>query len=242
MPVRLPSAHSLNIKWIDCPPLHPPHALQPLPPPPPTSPPKTNRKPLPLRFPLSYSVLLLLVLLLGEPAPGVCKMDNCSIIEGHVLQYVCRGTYTKEFRLQHKDRIAAIGAPYAIWKRTDSNFPSYLLISFYESPLFSCYTVVLSRGRFYCDGRNYEEPKTEPMQLHCINYAFHYNTQLYDECSKTPRPEDSQPVAVAIAYMKENIKVISEARCRLAWSAPILILVSSLALLPSRLFGILLSQ
>ncbi|KAH8270593.1 hypothetical protein KR018_012081 [Drosophila ironensis] len=239
MPVRLSSAQSLKIKWIDCPPLHAPqrprNALRLLRPPPAPNPNQTkNSSLLPFRLPL----LLLLLLLLG-PAPGQCVRENCSFIEGHILQYVCQSNYKRETRLAHKDRIAAIGTPYVIWKRSDTEDASYLLISFYESPLFSCFTVVMSDGKFYCDGRNFEEPQTRPLQLHCINFPFHYTTDLYDFCSKSRRRGNTQPISVAIAYMKENIKRTSEAGPRLACSAALLLLVFVLV---SRLFGILLSQ
>lgn len=241
MPVRLSSARSLNIKWIDCPPLHPPqhsrHALRSLRPPPSPNP-KNSQNQNSSLLPIPLPLLLLLLLLLG-PVPALCTPENCSFIEGHILQFVCQSTYKKETRLQHKDRIPAIGAPYAIWKRTDTEDVSYILISFYESPLFRCFSVVMSEGKFYCDGRNYEEPLTRPTQLHCLNFPFHYTTELFDLCSKTHRDENTQPIAVAIMYMQENIKRTNKAGPRLACSAAAFLLVSVIV---SQLFGILLSE
>ncbi|KAH8286084.1 hypothetical protein KR054_002293, partial [Drosophila jambulina] len=128
------------------------------------------------------AVLLLLTLLLMGPTPAACANASCNFIEGHILEYVCQSTYKDSTRIQHKDRIPAVGTPYAIWRRTDTNHPSYLLIAFYDSPLFSCYTVVLSNKELYCDGRNYVEPNTKPAQLHCIDFPLRYATQLYNYC------------------------------------------------------------
>ncbi|KAH8322276.1 hypothetical protein KR059_009817, partial [Drosophila kikkawai] len=128
------------------------------------------------------AVLLLLTLILMGPTPAACENASCSFIEGHILEYVCHSTYAENIRYQHKDRIPAIGTPYAIWRRTDTNRPSYLLIAFYDSPLFSCYTVVLNNQQLYCDGRNYVLPDTMPAQLHCIDFPFHYTTDLYNTC------------------------------------------------------------
>lgn len=140
------------------------------------------------------AVLLLLTLLLMGPAAAACaKKENCTFIEGHILEYVCQGTYEREIRLEHKDRIPAIGTPYAIWKRTDTRVPSYLFIAFYDSPLFSCYQVVMSDGKLYCDGRNFAEPNTKPAQLHCIDFPFHYTTQLFNSCAKEPCYEETPP-------------------------------------------------
>ncbi|XP_017084253.1 uncharacterized protein LOC108116745 [Drosophila eugracilis] len=237
MPVRLSSARSLNNKWIDCPRLHPPqkthhHTHS-------QSQPKLLRK---RHSPHPLPVFFFLLLLIIEPAAVVCKEENCSFIEGYILHYVCHSCYVEEIRVQHKDRIPAIGTPYAIWRRSDIRDPSYLLISFYDSPLFSCYTVTMSDGKFYCDGRNYIEPDTEAAQLHCINFPFHYTTHLYDSCAKKPSSKGSPPISVAIAYMKDNIKTTDDAEPRVKCLAVVTFLFPIIPFLLSRYFGILLCQ
>ncbi|XP_033158744.1 uncharacterized protein LOC117140098 [Drosophila mauritiana] len=253
MPVRLSSARSLNNKWIDRPslrppqhtkqPKHPRHSLRPVcsPPPSTTTLPPPQLKPHP-PCPLFRPVPFLLLLLILGPVPAACKDQNCTFLEGYILQYVCHSSYIEEIRLQHKDRIPAIGTPYAIWKRPDTHDPSYLLISFYDSPLFSCYTVVMHKGKFYCDGRNFIEPNTEVEQMHCLNYPFHYTLHLYNACAKKPCSEGSPPIAVAIAYMKSNIRRTSEAVPRVKRPAAVPLLVPIIPLLLSRYFGILLCQ
>ncbi|XP_039488629.1 uncharacterized protein LOC120449986 [Drosophila santomea] len=255
MPVRLSSARSLNNKWIDRPSLRPPqhtkqtqhprHALRPACSPPPSTttlpPPQLKPHPHPPR-PLFRPVPFLLLLLILGPAPAACKDQNCTFLEGYILQYVCHSSYIEEIRLQHKDRIPAIGTPYAIWKRPDTNEPSYLLISFYDSPLFACYTVVMHNGKFYCDGRNFIEPNTEVEQMHCLNYPFHYTLDLYNACAKKPCSKGSPPISVAIAYMKSNIRRTSEAEPRAKLPAAVPLLVPVIPLLLSRYFGILLCQ
>ncbi|XP_017004240.2 uncharacterized protein [Drosophila takahashii] len=247
MPVRLSSARSLNNKWIDCPPLHRPqqtqhpqqprHALRPIRRPP--SPPQLQLQIQPETHPV---LLLALILLILAPAPALCKEQNCTFLDNYILKFVCHGSYVEEMRLEHKDRIPAIGTPYAIWKRSDLNEPSYLLISFYDSQLFNCYTVVMNKGKFYCDGRNYIEPNTDAVQLHCINFPFHYTTHLYDACAKKPSSVGSPPISVAIAYMKDNIRRTDEAGPRLKCAAAVPFLVTIIPFLLSRYFGILLCQ
>ncbi|KAI8037755.1 uncharacterized protein LOC128259732 [Drosophila gunungcola] len=235
MPVRLSSARSLNN------PRHPPrHALRQ----PSSSPPNTKLQLQPhCPLPLLRRVLLLLFLLLLGPAPTLCEPGpNCTFIEGYILQYVCHGSYVEDMRLQHKDRLPALGTPYAIWRRSDTIDPAYLLISFYDSPLFSCYTVVMSEGQFYCDGRNFVEPNTEAAQLQCINFPFHYTTDLYDACAASPCPDDSPPISVAIAYMKENIKKTSEAGPPAKRPPFFHFLVPTIHFLLTRYFAILLCQ
>ncbi|XP_037718203.1 uncharacterized protein LOC119552611 [Drosophila subpulchrella] len=253
MPVRLSSARSLNNKWIDCPPLHHPqqtqhpqhprHALRPPRRPPSPTPPSPKLQLQPHSpLPVFQPVLLLVLLLILAPAPALCRDENCTFLEGYILQFVCHGTYVEEMRLQYKDRIPAIGTPYAIWKRSDTHDPSYLLISFYDSQLFNCYTVVMNSGKFYCDGRNYIEPNTEAARLHCINFPFHYTTHLYDACSKKPSTEGSPPISVAIAYMKDNIRRTDGTGPRLQCPAVVPLLVTTIPFLLSRYFGILLCQ
>ncbi|KAH8364197.1 hypothetical protein KR084_003508 [Drosophila pseudotakahashii] len=242
MPVRLSSARSLNNKWIDCPPLHRPQQTQ--------HPPHPRQLHLQLQpethlpRPVFQPVLLLvlLLLLIFGPCPSLCKEQNCTFIENYILQFVCHGSYVEEMRLEHKDRIPAIGTPYAIWKRSDLKDPTYLLISFYDSQLFNCYTVVMNKGKFYCDGRNFIEPNTDAVQLHCINFPFHYTTHLYDSCAKKPSSEASPPISVAIAYMKDNIRRTDEAGPRLKCAAAVPFLVTIIPFLLSRYFGILLCQ
>ncbi|XP_017042268.1 uncharacterized protein LOC108088808 [Drosophila ficusphila] len=211
---------------------------------PPKSPPLRSHRALklPLPFRLLRVVLLILLLLLLGASPTACRYQNCSFLEGYILQYVCNSEYVENIRLQHKDRIPAIGTPYAIWRRSDSNDPNYLLISFYDSPLFSCYTVVMSDGQFYCDGHNFVEPNTEAAQLHCINFPFQYATDLYDACARTPCPANSPPLSTVIAYMKENIQRTNEAAPRLQRPAAVPFILPLLPFLLSRYFGILLCQ
>ncbi|KAH8258838.1 hypothetical protein KR038_010683, partial [Drosophila bunnanda] len=156
---------------------------------------------------------------------------SCNFIEGHILEYVCHGTYKEDIRYMHKDRIPAIDTPYAIWRRTDTSHPSYLLIVFYDSPLFSCYTVVLSNKQLFCDGRNYALPSTEPAQLHCIDFPFRYTTELYNSCAKTPCDAGSPPISVAIAYMNENVKTTGEPRVCTTCSAVVFVLLLVVAIL-----------
>ncbi|XP_016992293.1 uncharacterized protein LOC108054055 [Drosophila rhopaloa] len=246
MPVRLSSARSLNNPrqhprpvWRRPRSPSPSSSSSPSPLPSPTLKVQPH---CPLPLPLLRPVLVLLLLVILAPAPAVCDEPNCTFIEGYMLQYVCHSKYVEEIRLQHKDRIPAIGTPYAIWRRPDTNDPSYLLISFYDSPLFSCFTVVMSDGKFYCDGRNFIEPNTDAAQLHCINFPFHYTTHLYDSCARTPSPDDSPPISVAIAYMKENIKNNNQAGLRVKCPAFFPFLVPMIPFLISRYFGILLCQ
>ncbi|BFF96842.1 uncharacterized protein DMAD_05389 [Drosophila madeirensis] len=181
MPVRSQCAQRSYVKWIDCSRLH-----------------------------LLLVLQLLLVLLVGRPIPPVrADYENCTFFDGFVLQYLCQGRYDREMRLLYKDRIPAMDTPYTIWQRSDTIDPVHLLVAFYDSPISSCFTLVMDKGKFYCDGQNYFVPLTGSAEVHCLDFPFDYAEKLYGRCMNAEYPSNTNTISVAMVYMKHNIiKVI----------------------------------
>ncbi|KAH8260899.1 hypothetical protein KR044_000194, partial [Drosophila immigrans] len=109
-------------------------------------------------------------------------LNNCTFIDGHILEFVCQGFYDHNLRLMYKDRIPAIDAPYAIWQRADYFGSSMLLIVFYEGPLSNCYNLVFEDGKFYCDGRNYAMDVEDSILVNCMPFQFTYADELHKRC------------------------------------------------------------
>ncbi|XP_022219688.2 uncharacterized protein LOC111072258 [Drosophila obscura] len=176
MPVRSQCAQRLYLKWIDCSRLH-------------------------------LLLVLLLVLLVGRPIipPVRAANENCTFIDGYILQYLCQGTYNRDMRLMYKDRIPAMDTLYTIWQRSDTIDPVYLLIAFYDSPISSCFTLVMEKGKFYCDGQNYVLNLMGSAEVHCLDFPFDYAEMLYESCMKAEYPPNTNSISVAIIYMKNNI-------------------------------------
>ncbi|XP_017139397.1 uncharacterized protein LOC108153770 [Drosophila miranda] len=200
MPVGSQCAQRLYVKRIDCSRLH---------------------------LLLVLQLLLLLLLLLGRPIPVQSANDNCTFIDGYVLQYLCQGRFDREMRLMYKDRIPSMDAPYTIWQRSDTISPVYLLVAFYNSPISSCFTLVMDGGKFYCDGQNYVMKLHTSAEVHCLAFPFDYAEMLYESCMKEEYPSDTEPIAVAIIYMKNNIIKIIDSVPDLKASA-VLVLFSAL--------------
>ncbi|XP_062135025.1 uncharacterized protein LOC133844784 [Drosophila sulfurigaster albostrigata] len=130
---------------------------------------------------------------------------NCTFIDGHILEFVCHGFYNRDLRLQFKDRIPAIDAPYAIWQRADYFASSMLLIVFYEGPLSNCYNLVFEDGKFYCDGRNYAMDVENSILVNCMPFPFSYSDELHKSCKRKRKSHSAETVSSVIIYMESNI-------------------------------------
>ncbi|XP_030371956.1 uncharacterized protein LOC115622201 [Scaptodrosophila lebanonensis] len=132
---------------------------------------------------LNISLVLLLLFLF--PVQVTAEPENCSFIDGLILQHDCRGTIDRELRLSYKDHHLAIDTPYAIWKREDYMGTHMLLIVFYETPLFSCYNLVFSNEQFYCNGQNAAMELERPYFFHCLPFSFSYVDDLFRKCEQS---------------------------------------------------------
>ncbi|KAH8371625.1 hypothetical protein KR093_008291, partial [Drosophila rubida] len=124
----------------------------------------------------------LILLFVVAPTMQERALDNCTFIDGHILEFVCHGFYDRNLRLMYKDRIPAIDTPYAIWQRADYFGSSMLLIVFYEGPLSECYNLVFEDGKFYCDGHNYAMDVDGSVLIHCMPFQFTYADELHKRC------------------------------------------------------------
>lgn len=154
---------------------------------------------------INFIACWLLLLLCPVKAPK--PLTNCSFIEGHKLEYLCNGLYDRALRLQYKDRHPAPDTPYAIWQRTDGL--AMLLIVFYESPINSCYNLILDNHQFYCDGRNYPLDLEKTILINCLPFQFTYPDELNARCRTRLKKYDNPTISSAIIYMESNVLVAS---------------------------------
>lgn len=145
------------------------------------------------------------LLLLLYPAKVSSSLNNCTFIDGHILEFVCHGFYDRILRLQYKDRHPAENTPYAIWQRADYFGSSMLLIVFYEGPLSNCYNLVLDDGKFYCDGRNYPMDIEDSILVYCMPFAFTYSDQLHKRCNRPRKTHAAETISSVIIYMESNL-------------------------------------
>lgn len=149
------------------------------------------------------------LLLLLCPAKVSNTLNNCSFIEGHILEFVCHGLFDRALRLQYKDHIPVTDAPYNVWQRADYFGSSMLLIVFYEGPLSDCFNLVLDDGKFYCDGRNYPLQIEDTILVNCIPFQFTYADELHKRCKRHYKRPSRKVATISsvIVYMESNILV-----------------------------------
>lgn len=161
----------------------------------------------------AYNINLIacwLLLLLYPAKTYSVGLNNCSFIDGKIMEFVCHGSYERYLRLLYKDRHPALHTPYSIWQRADHFGPSMLLIVFYEGPLTNCYNIVLNEGKIYCNGRNYPLEIESSILMFCMPFQFSYADELHKQCKKGKKKKHySTTISSVIIYMESNLVVTS---------------------------------
>ncbi|XP_032598447.1 uncharacterized protein LOC116806303 [Drosophila grimshawi] len=145
------------------------------------------------------------LLLLLYPVKVSSGLNNCTFIDGHILEFVCHGWFDRQLYLLYKDRHPALNTPYSIWQRADYIGSSMLLIVFYESPLTNCYNLVYSEGDFYCNGRNYPMDLQGTFRVNCLPFQFTYSDELHKKCHKIKKGRSAETISSVIVYMESNL-------------------------------------